>query len=91
MIEGTFALQISRETVPDFTTANTDFKSICDFILLPVLCTNFCRSAHHGVRSKQIGPTAHVDSKHPQKLFGSGAGCGCDSSPQRTGQERGLV
>ena len=33
MIDGTFALQISRETVPDFATANTEFNSICDFIL----------------------------------------------------------
>ena len=32
MIDGTFALQISRETVPDFTTANMEFDSICDFI-----------------------------------------------------------
>ena len=32
MIDGTFALQISRETVPDFATANTEPDSICDFI-----------------------------------------------------------
>ena len=32
MIDGTFALQISRETVPDLATANIDFDSICDFI-----------------------------------------------------------
>ena len=33
MIDGTLALQISRETVPDFTTANTEFDNICDLIL----------------------------------------------------------
>ena len=32
MIDGTFALQISRETVPDFATANIEFDKICDFI-----------------------------------------------------------
>ena len=32
MIDGTLALQISRETVPDLATANTELDSICDFI-----------------------------------------------------------
>ena len=32
MIDGTFALQISRETVPDFATANIEFDNIFDFI-----------------------------------------------------------
>jgi len=32
MIDGTFALQISRETVPDFATANTEIDKISDFI-----------------------------------------------------------
>ena len=32
MIDGTFALQISKETVPDFETANTEFDKIWDLI-----------------------------------------------------------
>src|SRR6056300_588250 len=32
IIEGTFALQISRETVPDFETANIDLFNICFLI-----------------------------------------------------------
>ena len=30
MIDGTLALQISRDTVPDLATANIDFDKICD-------------------------------------------------------------
>ena len=33
MIEGIFALQISRETVPDLAIANIDFLSKCPFSL----------------------------------------------------------
>mgnify|MGYP001271090863 CR=1 FL=1 len=32
MIDGTFALQISRDTVPDFETAKIDFDRIWDLI-----------------------------------------------------------
>ena len=32
MIEGIFALQISKDTVPDFAKANIDFLSRCDLI-----------------------------------------------------------
>ena len=32
MIDGTFALQISRETVPDLATAKIEFDNICDLI-----------------------------------------------------------
>ena len=32
MMDGTLALLISRETVPDFATANIEFDNICDFI-----------------------------------------------------------
>ena len=32
MIDGTLALQISSDTVPDLATANIDFDKICDLI-----------------------------------------------------------
>ena len=41
MIDGTFALQISRETVPDFTTANTEFDSIFNFIFSSDMTSTF--------------------------------------------------
>ena len=34
IIEGTFALQISKETVPDFDTAKIELSSTSDFISL---------------------------------------------------------
>ena len=37
MIDGTLALQISRDTVPDLATANIDFDNICDLIFYLIL------------------------------------------------------
>ena len=37
MIDGTFALQISRETVPDFATANIEFDKISKETLEPIV------------------------------------------------------
>ena len=41
IIEGTLALQISKETVPDFATAKTDFFKVWDFILSSQITSQF--------------------------------------------------
>ena len=43
IIEGTFALQISRETVPDFETAKIDLFSICLFIFSSEITSTFSK------------------------------------------------
>ena len=41
IIEGTLALQISRETVPDLETAKVDLFSICFFIFSSEITSTF--------------------------------------------------
>ena len=43
MIDGTFALQISRETVPDFATAKNEFDKICDYIYSSDITSNISK------------------------------------------------
>ena len=44
-MEGTFALEISRETVPDFETAKIDLFSICFFIFSSEITSTFFKFA----------------------------------------------